>query len=288
MTKAMQECGLASLGCMAHTLQLAVNEAVLSQRSIIDCASISRKIVGHFRHSQLATFRLQSLQKQLGMKEARLQQDVPTRWNSTFYMIRSLLGQRRALAAYAVDFELPAFLNPYQWTLIENMLTILDPCEQLTKDISSATASAADVIPSIEALKRLLKKTVATDHGVNTSKTTLLQAIEQRFSHIYTESLFFLATILDPRYKDCYFDQATKREATELLQAKVRCATSAENVEEPKEKKTKADDNVSLLTMYEEILQENNTKELSQSQTDQQVINLLFNDFSLQTQLKQY
>lgn len=125
------------------------------------------------------------------MKEARLQQDVPTRWNSTFYMMRSLLGQRRALAAYVVDFELPAFLSPYQ-TLIENMLTILDPCEQLTKDISSATATAADVIPSIEALKRLLKKTVATDLGVKTSKSTLLQAIEQRFSHIYTESLFFL------------------------------------------------------------------------------------------------
>ena len=98
MTKAMQECGLASLGCMAYTLQLAVNKAVLSQRSIIDCASISRKIVGHFRHSQLATFCLQSLQKQLGMKEARLQQDVLTRWNSTFYMMRSLLGQRRAWA----------------------------------------------------------------------------------------------------------------------------------------------------------------------------------------------
>lgn len=85
-------------------------------------------------------------------------------------MIRSLLGQRRALAAYAVDFELPAFLNPYQWTLIENMLTILDPCEQLSKDISSATATAADVIPFIEALKRLLKKTVATNHGVLTKQ----------------------------------------------------------------------------------------------------------------------
>lgn len=63
-----------------------------------------------------------------------------------------------------------------------------------------------------------------------------------------------------------------------MLLTKVRCATSAENVEEPKDKKTKADDNnsVSLLTMYEGILQGNKTKELTQSQTDQQVINLLF------------
>ena len=212
MTKAMEECGLANLGCRAHNLQLAVNEAVLSQRSIIDCISIDRKIVGHFRHSQLATSRLQSLQKQPGMKEARLQQDVSTIWNNTFYMMRSLLGQKRTLAAYAVDFALPAFLNPYQWALIENMLTVLDHCEQLTKDISSATATEADVIHSIEALKRLLKKAVATDHGVKTSKSTLLQAIEQRFSHIYTESVFFLlqswnldirTTILTKQQKCC-------------------------------------------------------------------------------------
>ncbi|XP_060764433.1 zinc finger BED domain-containing protein 4-like [Neoarius graeffei] len=275
MIKAMEECGLASLGCMAHTLQLAVNEAVLSQRSITDCVSIGRKIIGHFKHSQLATSRLQNLQKQLGMKEARLQQDVPTRWNSTFYMMTSLLQQKRVLAAYAVDFDLPAFLTPNQWTLIENMLTILDPCEQLTKNISSATATAADVIPSIEALRRLLNRTVATDHGIKTSKSTLLEAIEQRFSHIYTESLFFLATVLDSRYKDCYFDQATKREAIEALNDKMRCAAPAKDVEEPKEKKTKTttddNNNVSLLTMYEEILQENNTKELNQSKTDQQI-----------------
>ena len=64
-----------------------------------------------------------------------------------------------------------------------------------------------------------------------------------------------------------------------MLQDKVRCAASEEeNVDEPKEKKTKADDNnnVSLVTMYEEILQENHTKKLNQSQTDQQVIHLLF------------
>lgn len=105
------------------------------------------------------------------------------------------------------------------------MMTFIDQCEQLTKDISSSTATVADVIPSIEALKHLLNKTVATDHGVKTSKTTLLQAIEQRFSHIYSEPLFYLATILDPRYKDCYFDQATKREVTEKLRARVSCAS---------------------------------------------------------------
>jgi hypothetical protein len=49
MQKAMDECGLKSLGCMAHTLQLAVHDRVLSQQSISDCVVIGRKIVGQMR-----------------------------------------------------------------------------------------------------------------------------------------------------------------------------------------------------------------------------------------------
>lgn len=53
MTKVMEECRLVSLGCMARTLQLAINEAVLSQKSITDCVSICRKMVGHFNTPNL-------------------------------------------------------------------------------------------------------------------------------------------------------------------------------------------------------------------------------------------
>ncbi|XP_038155660.1 E3 SUMO-protein ligase ZBED1-like [Cyprinodon tularosa] len=102
----------------------------------------------------------------------------------------------------------------------------------------------------------------------------LLQAVEQRFSHISTESVCFLATVLDPRYKDCFFDQATKKEAMEVLTAKMRSQTENEPEEEPHEKRTRTDDNnnnTSLQKMYEEILHENATNELNHSQADQQI-----------------
>ncbi|KAK0134574.1 Zinc finger BED domain-containing protein 4 [Merluccius polli] len=102
MTKAMMDSGLASFGCMAHTLQLAVHDGVFSQRSVTD--------VVVFKHSPLAYSRLQAVQIQLGMKPKRLQQDISTRWNSTFYMLESMLEQKRALATYAADYDLPATL----------------------------------------------------------------------------------------------------------------------------------------------------------------------------------
>lgn len=134
------------------------------------------------------------------MKMKALQQDVATRWNSTFYMMQSLLEQKRALGVYGADHELPVCFSAHQWGLVENMTTLLAPFEQLTREISSHLATTADVIPSVVALKRLLSKTADTDHGVGTAKNTLLEAVSVRFESAFSEPLYFLSTILDPRY----------------------------------------------------------------------------------------
>ncbi|KAJ8391358.1 hypothetical protein AAFF_G00089880 [Aldrovandia affinis] len=199
MAKAMTDGNLASLPCLAHTLQLAVHEGLLSQRSINDVTANARKIVGHFKHSPLAYSRLHDIQENMGQGRKRLQQDVPTRWNSTYYMLESLIEQRRALGAYGAEHELPATLSAYQWGLIENVLTLLAPFEQLTKQISKATATAADIIPEVTALKRLLAREAETDRGVGTLKATLLEAVQTRFRDIEEEPLYTVATFLDPR-----------------------------------------------------------------------------------------
>jgi hypothetical protein len=72
-------------------IQLVVHDGLLSQRSVSDALASGRKIIGHFKHSPLATSRLETVQTGLGMPVKRLIQDVPTRWNSTFYMTASLL-----------------------------------------------------------------------------------------------------------------------------------------------------------------------------------------------------
>lgn len=115
-----KECGVANLGRVAHALQPAVNYAVWSQRSISDCVSIRRKMVGHFKHSELAAFLLKDLLTQLSVKTTWFQQHIATRWNSMFYC---------TCCRYGVDHELPASLSVYQCTLIENILATLDPFE---------------------------------------------------------------------------------------------------------------------------------------------------------------
>lgn len=106
----------------------------------------------------LTLARLQSIQEQFGMPPKRLQQDVSTSWNCTCYMLESLVAQKRVLAAYTADYDLPTTFTSYQWLLIENILSLLAPFQQLTNKISSSDASVADVIPSLAALRHLLSK----------------------------------------------------------------------------------------------------------------------------------
>ena len=204
MKKAMDEMDVPSLGCFAHTLQLVVHEGLLSQRSVSDALANGRKIVGHFKHSPLATTRLEDLQKDLQMPVKRLHQDVATRWNSTYYMAESLLEQKRSISAYGADHDLPVTLTANQWALLEKAITVLAPFEELTRQMSSSTSSAAEVIPSVTVLKRLLARENEEDTGIKTMKKTLLEAVQKRFKTIENEPLYAVATLLDPRFKDRY------------------------------------------------------------------------------------
>lgn len=108
------------------------------------------------------------------------------------------MEQKHALGTYISDFELPLTLTLYQWGLIENILTLLAPFEELTKEISSSLRLQQIVVPSIVALKRILRK-VLKRIMVFILSDPLLEAVEKRFGDIELEPLNCLATILDLR-----------------------------------------------------------------------------------------
>ncbi len=64
---------------------------------------LQKKLVGHFKHSALACAELKKRQNEMGKDDHKLQNDCPTRWNSTFYMIESLLESRWPVTAVLSD-----------------------------------------------------------------------------------------------------------------------------------------------------------------------------------------
>lgn len=112
-------------------LQLCIAGALQSQPRITRAINAAKKIVGHFKHSALATSALKQRQVQMSIPEKKLKQDVPTRWNSTFYMVERLLEMRWPVIAVLSDESVIKRANRYldlpsdQWELLEEVVKVL-------------------------------------------------------------------------------------------------------------------------------------------------------------------
>ena len=108
--KEMRDAGLTNYGCFAHSLQLVVNDGILSPRSVSDLLAICRQIVGHFKRSTIAYEKLNQLQKSLSVPQHHLKQDEPTRWNSSLYMLQSVVEQKYHLQHMVQMVQMVQFL----------------------------------------------------------------------------------------------------------------------------------------------------------------------------------
>ena len=109
--------------CFAHSLQLVVHDVVLTQH-YIDLLAVCRSVVGHFKHSSVASHKLTTIQDNLGLPQHTLKQDVATRRNSTLYMFHSVLKQKMALAAYTAENDIPQ-LTANQLEIARKMVLII-------------------------------------------------------------------------------------------------------------------------------------------------------------------
>ena len=282
MVKAMAEANLPNFGCFAHTLQLVVHDGLLSQRVVKDLLSICRSIVGHFKHSSVACLKLANIQENLDLPKHRLKQDVTTRWNSTLYMVESILEQKMALAAYAAENNIPQ-LTPNQLEIARKMVLVLSPVEEITQSISKETATLSVVIPNIRALLRSWEKQ-EDDLGIRTMKEEMVKSLKSRFAGVEENMLLSIATLLDPRFKDKFFgSNIIKTTVKEMLEEEVQKiidndrshpsqsqesqrSSPSQSAVLPVPKRPKKD---TLLTMLSEIIEDSGASDSNTSASDE-------------------
>lgn len=76
--------------CFAHTLQLAIHDAIPNTLSNDRLCKKTRQIVGHYKDSSSAQKRLDEYQKNMDKDPLCLVQDVDTRWTSEYLMLSCL------------------------------------------------------------------------------------------------------------------------------------------------------------------------------------------------------
>ena len=131
MVSAVNQTGFSHIPCLAHSLQLSILhgfKAADTEVLFVKC----RKLIGHFKHSPVNTTEMQNCSDSPLRK---LQQDVPTRWNSVFEMLQSLLRAGEALTLYistdGKHYKGPKLFDS-DWEKISKYVAVLDIFRQAT------------------------------------------------------------------------------------------------------------------------------------------------------------
>lgn len=203
--------------CAAHTLQLSIKDSlkVVEEYSIV--SEKVRKIVGHFKHSNVATSALEKKQEQLEVKRERLVQSCPTRWNSTFVMCETFLRNRTPVFAVlsdrsitTADMAVKQRMSELGWLVLEEMITLLKPLQAATKVFCSENkVTLSAVRPVIRSLldnhfssKPLDTVTVDLFKSSISSSLTTRFSMDEPTSNPRTAQPLQISEFLDPRYKD--------------------------------------------------------------------------------------
>lgn len=174
--------------------------------------SVARRIATHFNHSSLACDKLIKIQKELNTDQKKIIQDVQTRWNSTFYMLKRLNELKRCITIYLTEHSSGVNnLTNNQLDILQSVLELLQPFEEITRSMSNENSIISDVIPTIATLKRYLSSAkIEVLYGVGSMKEELINGISTRFSLVESTKNYTIATILDPRYKVRFFSSQAK------------------------------------------------------------------------------
>ena len=102
--KAITEClHYENHSCIAHDLNLGVNDALKDCGDLKNIFEKCRKIVGFVKSSAVATEKLKAKQIEMDMPVLKVKQDVSTRWNSKFIMTKRLIDICDILVNRTID-----------------------------------------------------------------------------------------------------------------------------------------------------------------------------------------
>ncbi|XP_077120980.1 zinc finger BED domain-containing protein 4 [Ranitomeya variabilis] len=210
--KTLNESDHSSVECFGHTVDLIVNEAIKSQRMVQNLLSIARKICERVHRSTKAKEKLAELQKEYGLPQHQLIQDVPSKWNTSFHMLERLIEQKRAIDELSIECNFRELISCDQWEVIQSVCHALKPFEAASKEMSMHTATLSQVIPMIHILNRKVEMLFEETMGIDTMLKSLKEAMVCRLSSTLHDPRYIFATLLDPRYKASLFAEEEAEE----------------------------------------------------------------------------
>jgi len=101
-----------------------------------------------------------------------------------------------------------------KWKLAERIVKVLKPFYEATVEISSDQICLSVMVPMVAMLLgKVETRPEPTYRRLQQLKAALRDAIQRRFAFARTTPAIIVATLLDPRFKDGYFNSQEKSSA---------------------------------------------------------------------------
>lgn len=162
---------------------------------------------------------MKKLQKRDGKTDGTVlmfKQEVPTRWNSKFYMIERFLELRDYV--YPVLLKCPSapeMLTREEFEVLDDVINILRPIENVITEISGDTYPTCSlIIPIIHCMDTTIQKYIPQTVEDTALKEAILLQVGRRFKDVELYQILAIATILDPRFKRLHFQDLRAASST--------------------------------------------------------------------------
>lgn len=138
--------------CFAHTINLIVHNGLKTIKETVDKI---KRVVEFFKRSSQALVKLRNIKKQMGLPHLKLKQDVPTRWNSTFYMLTRIHKIKGAVASTLTLLSQDNTLTHRDWLIVEKASAVLSVFNDVTLEIGTEkSVSISKVMLFVKAMKK--------------------------------------------------------------------------------------------------------------------------------------
>ena len=195
------------VGCFAHTINLACQRG-LKVPALSRLLGRIRKVVGFFHRSTTAAAVLKSKQVQLDLPQHKLVQDVQTRWNSSYDMIKRYLEQEPAIHAALSSPDVKKNLKDVvtlscdDMSQAEHIMNVLEPLKTVTNIMCSERTPTVSLISP---MKAIILETMVDKPDDSTMVKEVKRAVRNDLSNRYEESdinrFLLMASAMDPRFK---------------------------------------------------------------------------------------
>lgn len=194
---------LHQIRCAAHTLELAINDALKNCELAAEIINVAREIV-----KKLRTDNIMNLIVVKNLPKPKI--DCPTRWSSTNGMIDSLLQLEifcKELALVNDDFR----MDTQFWLDLKELSVVLNITTEALTKLQSKTLVLSDVYGIFLGVKLQLKKFSRNDLAIQLEKE-----ISSREKKVLQTTPMFSSMFLDPRFQ-CMLEKDERKPAIEHL-----------------------------------------------------------------------